>query len=71
MSSQKLPTPLLIRLSSSFVVHRSLNVPALMQRQKELEATVNSLKEQIDRLKRDVSVLLDAECHPVFCTIFI
>lgn len=40
-----------------------------MQRQKELEATVNTLKEQIDRLKRDVSVLLDVECHPVFCTL--
>eukprot|EP01033_Poteriospumella_lacustris_P004747 gene4747-3403_t len=35
----------------------SLNVPALMQRQKELEATVNTLKEQIDRLKRDPQVL--------------
>lgn len=40
-----------------------------MQRQKELEDTVNTLKEQIDRLKRDVSVLLDAECDPVFCTL--
>lgn len=38
---------------------RSLNVPTLMQRQQELETTVSTLKEQIDRLKRDVSSLLD------------
>lgn len=37
-------------------VYRSLNVPTLMRRQKELEVTVETLNEQIDRLKRDVSL---------------